>query len=48
MEVTPVLSIDRYQITEEAGTITNKIHKLYLDAAMGRIEEYRSWLTPIY
>lgn len=48
MEVTPVLSIDRYQITEDAGKITAKIHKTYLNAAIGMIEEYKDWVTPIY
>lgn len=48
MEVTPVLSIDRYPITEDAGEITNKIHKTYLAAAKGKIEQYRNWVTPIY
>lgn len=48
MEVTPVLSIDRYQITEIAGVITEKIHELYLDAAKGKVAGYRSWVTPIY
>lgn len=48
MEVTPVLSVDRYQITEDAGEITDKLHRAYLDAAKGRISEYRDWVTPIY
>lgn len=48
MEVTPVLSIDRYPITEDAGEITDKIHKTYLAAAKGKIEQYRNWVTPIY
>ena len=48
MEVTPVLSIDRYQITEIAGVITEKIHELYMDAAKGKVADYRSWVTPIY
>ena len=48
MEVTPVLSIDRYQITEDAGTITDKIHKTYLEIAKGKVDEYKNWVTPIY
>lgn len=48
MEVTPVLSIDRYQITEDAGAITEAVHRTYLDAAKGKIEKYRNWVTPIY
>lgn len=48
MEVTPVLSIDRYQITEDVGTITDKIHKTYLEIAKGKIKKYKNWVTPIY
>lgn len=49
MEITPVISIDRYQITEDAvTTITDKIHKTYLEIAKGKIEKYKNWVTPIY
>lgn len=48
MEITPVLSIDRYQITEDAGGITDMLHRTYLDAARGKIAEYKDWVTPIY
>ena len=48
MEVTPVLSIDRYQITDDAGEITDKIHKTYLEIATGKIDEFKNWVTPIY
>lgn len=48
MEITPVLSVDRCLITEDEGEITAKIHKVYLDAACGKIETYGDWVTPIY
>lgn len=49
MEVTPVLSIDKYTIgNAQNGIITEKIHKLYVDCAMGKIESRLHWLTPIY
>lgn len=48
MEITPVLSIDRYVITENVGEITERIHKAYLDAARGMGGEYKEWVTPIY
>lgn len=48
MEVTPVLSVDRYQITEDAGEITDKIHKTYLEIVTGRMVEFKNWVTPIY
>ena len=49
MEVTPLLTIDKYVIGDgENGTITTKIHKLYLDCAQGRVKEFIDWVTPIY
>ena len=46
MEVTPVISIDKYEIGY--GQITEKIHKTYLDVAIGKINEYKNWLIGIY
>lgn len=49
MEVTPVLSVDRYEINGgEAGEITTELHKAYLDAARGMNENLKDWVTPIY
>lgn len=49
MEVTPVLSIDRYPIGNgQNGEITEKIHRLYVACASGKVDGYMSWLTPIY
>jgi branched-chain amino acid aminotransferase len=49
MEVTPVLSIDRYPIGDaNNGRITEQIHKLYVDCATGKVENRKQWLTPIY
>lgn len=49
MEVTPVLSVDKYVVGNgETGKITDSIHKLYLDAARGKIAELRDWVTGIY
>lgn len=48
MEVTPIYSIDRYQISDKAGKITSNIHKTYLDIAMGKVGKYKKWVTPIY
>lgn len=48
MEVAPVLSIDRYQITNDIGVITNEIHRKYLDITSGKVIEYKDWVTPIY
>ncbi len=46
MEVTPVISIDRYEI--EYGKLTEQIHKMYLDVAKGKVKEFEDWVTPIY
>ena len=46
MELTPVLSIDRYELGE--GPITKALHKAYVDAASGKNEQFKNWLTAIY
>lgn len=46
MEVTPILSIDKYELSEPI--LVNKLHKAYLDAAMGKDKKHKNWVTPIY
>lgn len=50
MELTPILSVDRYAIGngETAGELTEMLHRLYLDVAKGRVPEYRHWVESIY
>lgn len=49
MEMTPVLSIDKYIIgTGDTGEITKDLHKTYLDVVSGKHEGYKNWVTPIY
>ena len=49
MEITPVLSIDKYIIgTEDTGVITKDLHLAYLDAVRGKSEKFKDWVTPIY
>lgn len=49
MEVTPVLSIDKYVVGNgEAGKITVELHKAYLDAVKGKNDKLKDWVTPIY
>lgn len=49
MEVTPVLSIDKYTIGNgDTGLITKDIHLTYLDIASGKVAEFKNWITPIY
>lgn len=46
MELTPILSIDRYELGE--GEITKKLHKAYVDTASGKNEQFKNWVTAIY
>lgn len=49
MEITPILSIDKYQIGNTgAGEITTQLHKAYIEAAIGQIADFRHWIVPIY
>ncbi len=49
MELTPILSIDRYVIGNgETGEITKNLHLTYLDVVKGRLREFKNWVTPIY
>lgn len=49
MEVTPVLSVDKYEINfGKNGSITEKLHKAYLDITTGNNKEFQNWVTPIY
>ena len=49
MEITPVLSIDRYTIGNgDTGNIRKNIHLKYLDAVQGKDKEFKQWVTPIY
>ncbi len=49
MEVTPILSIDRYVVgSGESGVITEELHKAYLDVVKGKNEEFKDWIIPIY
>ena len=49
MEITPVLSIDKYVIGNgNVGEITKDIHIAYLDIVRGKCEEFKDWVTPIY
>ena len=49
MEITPVFSVDRYEIGNgDTGKITKEIHLEYLRVVHGEKEEYVDWITPIY
>lgn len=49
MEITPVLSIDRYVVGNgKSGYFTTELHKSYLDAVKGDNKVFDDWVTPIY
>lgn len=48
MEITPVLSVDRYMISGDAGTVTAQLHNYYLEIAKGVNGSFSDWVTPIY
>lgn len=49
MEMTPVLSVDKYVIGDgETGKITKELHMAYLDVVRGKVEQFKDWVTPIY
>lgn len=49
MEITPVLSIDKYVVGKgTAGEITKKLHEVYLKCVKGYNDIFKHWATPIY
>ena len=49
MEITPVISVDKYVVGKgDAGKITDKLHKLYLEIATGKENKFAGWAEPIY
>ena len=46
MEVTPILSVDKYIFGEPV--VTDKLHRAYLQTAIGENKKHQSWVTPIY
>lgn len=45
-EVTPVREIDRRQVGNgQPGPVTRKVQELFREAAAGKIDDYRHWLT---
>lgn len=48
-QVSPVIEIDRRAVGDgRPGPVTSRISRTYFDAVRGRLDTYRSWLTPIY
>lgn len=47
--IAPIVRINHHPVRDGAiGPVTHGIQQLYTDAAMGRLREYRNWLTPVY
>jgi branched-chain amino acid aminotransferase len=48
-QVSPVIEVDRRVIGEgRPGPITSRLSRTYFDAVRGKLDTYRSWLTPVY
>ncbi len=48
-EVTPVIEVDNRKIGNgKVGEITSQLQEIYFKAVRGKIERYKSWLTPVY
>ena len=48
-QISPVVEIDRRTIANgRPGSITKRLASSYFDAVRGRLERYRSWVTPVY
>jgi branched-chain amino acid aminotransferase len=49
MEVTPVFSVDKYQVGEgKVGPLTAQLQTEYDNAIRGKEPKYRDWLLPVY
>lgn len=46
MELTPVISIDKYELGE--SMITRALYKAYINAVSGMDDNFKYWLTPVY
>lgn len=46
MEVTPILSIDKYALGDPI--LTEKLHRAYLESVTGKNRKHGDWVTPIY
>ncbi|MDQ7038512.1 MAG: branched-chain-amino-acid transaminase [Aquificota bacterium] len=48
-EVTPVIEVDNRKVGGgKIGEITRQLQEIYFNAVRGRVERYKSWLTPVY
>ena len=48
-QVSPVIEVDRRTVGDGSpGPITSRLSHTYFDAVRGKLDAYRSWLTPVY
>ncbi len=48
-EVTPVVEVDNRKVgSGKIGEITSQLQEVFFRAVRGKLERYRSWLTPVY
>ncbi len=48
-QVSPVIEVDRRTVGDgQPGPVTSRLSRTYFDAVRGKLDTYRSWLTPVY
>ena len=48
-QISPVVEVDRRTIGNgRPGPVAKRLASVYFDAVRGRLDRYRSWLTPVY
>jgi branched-chain amino acid aminotransferase len=48
VQISPVVEVDHRKVGDgRVGPIAARLRRLYFDAVRGRLDRYRSWLTPI-
>jgi branched-chain amino acid aminotransferase len=46
-EVTPIASLDQRDVSNGRGEVTEELQAAFMNAARGKLEEYRDWLHPV-
>lgn len=47
MEITPIYSVDGFEISAEEKEITRKLHEVYLDVVTGKNKKYSKWVERV-
>jgi branched-chain amino acid aminotransferase len=48
-QVSPVIEVDRRTVGDgRPGPVTSRLSRTYFDAVRGKLDTYRSWVTPVY